>query len=49
MAAGIEQVWNDDTVRLDLIRKGSSRAGRFTWEQTAWKTLELYRRISETS
>jgi glycosyltransferase involved in cell wall biosynthesis len=49
IAEGIEQVWNDEVVRQDLIERGSRRAKGFTWEQTARKTLELYHRLAETS
>ena len=48
IADGIEQVWSNETVRLGLIEMGLRRAERFTWEETARKTLALYHRLAET-
>jgi glycosyltransferase involved in cell wall biosynthesis len=33
----------DKNLRSDLIEKGRKRARSFTWEDTAFKTLQLYR------
>ena len=45
MADGIENAWNDDTLRTNLIEQGGSRLKLFTWEETARKTLALYEKL----
>jgi glycosyltransferase involved in cell wall biosynthesis len=49
IADGIEQVWSNEKVRQRLKETGARRAERFTWEETARKTLALYQRLTETS
>jgi glycosyltransferase involved in cell wall biosynthesis len=49
IARGIEQVWIDESLREKLIHEGSQRATQFTWDETARKTLALYRRLAETA
>jgi len=36
-------VLNDEELRLSMARRGTQRAAKFTWEQTARSTLEVYR------
>jgi glycosyltransferase involved in cell wall biosynthesis len=45
IADGIENVWNDDTLRAKLMERGASQVKRFTWEATARKTLALYKKL----
>ena len=43
MAAGIEQLAGDETLREDLRKRGLERASEFDWEETAartWRVLE---------
>lgn len=47
ISAGVERVWNDEDLRAQLIGAGAQRAPRFTWEETAKKTLALYGRLVE--
>jgi alpha-1,3-rhamnosyl/mannosyltransferase len=44
LAATIEQVLGDDGLRQGMRERGLKRAGQFTWEQTAKRTLDVYRR-----
>ncbi len=39
----ISEVWESTELRADLVSRGLTRAGQFTWEDTARKTLEAYR------
>jgi glycosyltransferase involved in cell wall biosynthesis len=45
MADGIERVWTDESLRQRLIAKGRERVGRFSWERSARKAMELYQRL----
>lgn len=45
LAAAIERVLTDETLRADLRRRGIERASRFTWEQAASETLEIYQQV----
>jgi glycosyltransferase involved in cell wall biosynthesis len=49
IAEGIEKVWNDDALRADLVELGSSRVQRFTWDETARKTLALYQKLGASA
>jgi alpha-1,3-rhamnosyl/mannosyltransferase len=42
IAAKVRQVVEDGNLRAELIRRGSERAQRFTWQGTAERTLEVY-------
>jgi glycosyltransferase involved in cell wall biosynthesis len=42
IAAGIEAILDDTTLRESLVRKGLARAVEFSWEQTARETLRVY-------
>ena len=39
IALKLERLWNDDTLRADLIRKGNKRLGQFSWDTCANETL----------
>jgi glycosyltransferase involved in cell wall biosynthesis len=46
IAEKILSVWNDED-RLSVLRqRGIARAREFTWEETAWKTLDVYRKAA---
>jgi len=45
MAAKIKEVLTDDRLRSQLIKEGLVNAKRFSWDQTARKTLEVYQEI----
>ncbi|MCS7287390.1 MAG: glycosyltransferase family 1 protein [Anaerolineae bacterium] len=45
LAKAIERALTDETLRAMLRAKGLERARMFTWEKTAQKTLEVYRRV----
>ena len=45
IAAAMERIWRDQTLRADLRRRGLARARDFTWDRTARLTLEVYRRV----
>jgi alpha-1,3-rhamnosyl/mannosyltransferase len=49
MAAALARVVDDAGLRRDLREKGLSRAGRFNWENTARRTLDLYRVLAAGS
>ena len=42
IAAGIEGVLDDATVRGELISRGLARAAQFSWDRTARETLQVY-------
>lgn len=42
MATAIERVLSSKTLQSELREKGLIRAGRFTWKETAMKTLKVY-------
>jgi len=48
MAAAIWRVWSDEGLRQELARRGLERAAGFTWEETARRTVETYRRVLES-
>jgi glycosyltransferase involved in cell wall biosynthesis len=45
IAGGIEKLWSDDAVRSRLVTAGRERAARFSWEGSARKAIDLYRRV----
>ena len=47
IAAVIEQLLADQSRRGELVRLGLARAARFTWAETARRTLETYERALE--
>lgn len=44
----IETLLSNKSMREEYRRKGIERAMHFSWEKTAYKTLEIYRKILET-
>jgi len=45
MTAKIKSVLEDEKLRSALVSAGAQNAKRFSWNQTARKTLEVYREI----
>lgn len=45
IAQGIERAWQNESERARLIEQSGARLGRFSWEDTARKTVALYRRL----
>ena len=43
IAEAMIEMLSDEDHRLDLAEKSRERAAEFTWENTARKTLEVYR------
>ena len=38
----ITRAWHDPDLRATLHHRGKAQASRFTWEQTARQTLQIY-------
>lgn len=49
IAAGIARVLSDRALQARLRAAGPAHAARFTWEQTARRTLEVYRQVAGRS
>jgi glycosyltransferase involved in cell wall biosynthesis len=47
MAREIRRVLTDDALAADLSRRGIANARKYSWEQTARRTLDAYRRAAE--
>lgn len=47
MAAAMQRLDQDESLRMELIRRGGSRAAAFTWERTAEAYLALYQELVE--
>jgi glycosyltransferase involved in cell wall biosynthesis len=47
LAAAMEKLLSDDTLREDLREKGLAHAARFSWEKTAQQTLAVYQEVGE--
>ena len=47
LAQAMKQVLTDDKLRDDMVRKGLEQAKRFSWEETARKTQEVYNKVAE--
>jgi glycosyltransferase involved in cell wall biosynthesis len=45
IAEALTRVIEDNELRLTLIAKGIERAGKFSWEDTAYKTLKLFSEV----
>jgi glycosyltransferase involved in cell wall biosynthesis len=43
LVEGLEQIMEDNQLRQDLIRRGTQRAGLFSWEETARATAQAFR------
>jgi alpha-1,3-rhamnosyl/mannosyltransferase len=48
IAAVIGLMLEDESFRRAIRRRGLQQAGRFTWEDTARKTLQLYREVLDS-
>jgi len=48
LAAALEKILTDRELREDLVAKGATQAARFSWKQTAKKTLEIYKEVEKT-
>jgi glycosyltransferase involved in cell wall biosynthesis len=46
LAAGIERLWSDATLRDEFRARGLARVARFSWVETARRTLALYRELA---
>jgi glycosyltransferase involved in cell wall biosynthesis len=44
-AEAIARVMSDDALRAQMRERGFNQAGRFSWEQAARQTADLYRRV----
>jgi alpha-1,3-rhamnosyl/mannosyltransferase len=49
LAHAMRSVVEDQTLRVELIERGRSRAAAFTWERTADLTIASYQRAQETA
>ena len=47
LAQAMKQVLTDDKLRDDMVGKGLEQAKRFSWEETARKTQEVYNKVAE--
>jgi len=46
LRSALQRVLDDDGLRSELRGKGLARAAQFSWQHTAARTLELYRRVA---
>lgn len=44
IANGIKKVWDDESLRLELSKKGIENARKFSWEKTAKDTIGVYKK-----
>ncbi|MGQ9628010.1 MAG: glycosyltransferase family 4 protein [Anaerolineae bacterium] len=47
LAGAIWKLWQDESLRRDMGRKGRERAGNFTWEKAARETLTIFEEVCE--
>jgi alpha-1,3-rhamnosyl/mannosyltransferase len=47
IAAGLLKCLTDEALRVRNIRYGLDRVKTFTWENTAWQTLEVYNNLTQ--
>ncbi len=45
LAQRIARLWDDAGQRAEMIEKGREQASHFTWDETAAKTLSVYRKV----
>ncbi|MBN2209693.1 MAG: glycosyltransferase family 4 protein [Candidatus Coatesbacteria bacterium] len=45
LANRISELWRDEALRAEMSRRGRARAACFTWDETARRTLEVYRKV----
>ena len=43
LANGLVRLWQDESLRATLVTRGRQRIERFSWRETARRTLEVYR------
>ncbi len=48
IARAMQQVWQDEALRQRLIADGRIQAARFSWEETARLTREVYFKVAQT-
>jgi glycosyltransferase involved in cell wall biosynthesis len=46
MAAALERLGSDESLRQELRRRGLARAAEFSWEASARELAEVYRRTA---
>jgi len=46
IADALEKAISNETIRCDLIKRGLVRAGQFSWNSTAVKMVELYKKVA---
>lgn len=46
MAATLDALWESESERDELVRRGIARAAQFTWRRAAEQTLDVYRRTA---
>jgi glycosyltransferase involved in cell wall biosynthesis len=44
LAQAMNRLWQDESLRIELSRRGIAQARRFTWEATAQATVDSYRK-----
>lgn len=49
MAAKILRLWSDNALRMKLTEAGRERAGMFTWENAAKRTIEAYGKLASSN
>jgi len=49
IAEKISRVWNDDALRNELRGRGLIQASKFSWHETARRTLAVYRKVFEAA
>jgi glycosyltransferase involved in cell wall biosynthesis len=49
LAAAIGRALGDVTLRVQMRDKGLTQAARFSWAQTALRTLEIYRQAAQSA
>ncbi len=45
LADRIWELWRDERLRAETSKRGHERASHFTWDETAKKTLSIYRQV----
>ncbi|GAI38169.1 unnamed protein product [marine sediment metagenome] len=48
LAQAMRRVLTDDKLRDDMVRKGLEQSKKFSWEETARQTLEVYEKVGGT-
>ena len=48
LAAALQRVCDDDTLRAELVARGRDRPARFTWTQSVEEFVALYRRVARS-